>query len=301
LVHVHRRTEDAEVFYIANAKHAENRKLETVEQVVWFGGRDHADVPFLLDAWTGEITRIAQFAREGARVGVRLKLKPGQSAIVALAPRTWAAQVAQRVPQVVSTEADAVRVDGPRLLVRAANAGTYATVLADSRTRSAVVPAVPAPQTLTSWSLEVEDWQPGDSPSTTRKVTTRHDLTALVPWLEVPGLEDVSGIGRYSTDVEWDGTRDAAGAYLDLGSVLGSFRVRVNGEQVPGTNPLDTLVDLGSVLRRGRNTIEVEVASTLLNRLRTAQPVVFGSSARQKYGLIGPVTLRPYGIAEVKA
>ncbi|WP_217361577.1 glycosyl hydrolase [Aeromicrobium stalagmiti] len=300
LIHVHRRTDDADLFYVANARHAENRKLETVEQVVWFDRRDARQVPFMLDAWTGEVSRVAEYVREGERIGVRLRLKPGQSTIVVLARSTWAARSAQRVPQVVSTEADAARVEGPHLVIRSATAGTYATVLGDSRTRRTTIGAVPAARQLTAWSLEVEDWQPGSTPSTTRKVVTKHQLSALVPWLEVPGLEDVSGIGRYTTTLTWDGRR-GTGAYLDLGSVLGSFRVTVNGDRVAGTNPLDTVVDLGDVLRTGRNTIEVEVASTLLNRLRTAQAVVFGSSARQKYGLVGPVTLQPYGTAEVKA
>jgi hypothetical protein len=299
LVHVHRRTDDADLFYIANARHAENRKLETVDQVVWLDRRDARQVPFLLDAWTGEVTRIAQYTREGDRIGVRLRLKSGQSAIVALAEKSWAARSSQRVPQVVSTDADEVRADGSRLVVRAATAGTYATVLGDSRTKRAQIAAVPAPRQLTSWDLEIEDWQPGSTPSTTRKIVTRRAITALVPWLEMAGLEDVSGIGRYSTTIDWDGKR-GSGAYLELGSVLGSFRVMVNGKQVPGTNPLDTRVDLGDALRRGRNVLVVEVASTLLNRLRTAQAVVFGASPRQRYGLVGPVVLQPYGTAELK-
>ncbi len=299
LVHVHRRTDDADLFYVANARHAENRKLETVEQIVWFDRRDAHQVPFVLDAWTGEVNRVAQYRRDGDRIGVTLRLKPGQSTVVVLARSSWAARSAQRVPQVVSTDADAVRVEGARLVVRSATAGTYTTVLGDSRTKRATIGAVPSPRTLTTWSLEVEDWQPGSTPSTTRKVVTNRQLSALVPWLQVPGLEDVSGIGRYSTTVDWDGAR-GAGAYLDLGSVLGSFRVSVNGNRVRGTNPLDTVVDLGAALRKGRNVVQVEVATTLLNRLRTAQATVFGSSARQPYGLIGPVTLRPYGTAELR-
>jgi len=299
LIHVHRRTDDADLFYVANARHAENRKLETVEQVVWFDRRDARQVPFVLDAWTGEVSRVAEYARDGDRIGVRLRLKPGQSTVVVLARSTWAARSSQRVPQVVSTDADAARAEGSKLVIRAAAPGTYATVLGDSRTKRTTIGAVPASRQLTSWSLEVEDWQPGATPSTTRKVVTTRQLPALVPWLEVPGLEDVSGIGRYTTTITWEGTK-GSGAYLDLGSVLGSHRVLVNGAQVPGTNPLDTVVDLGDALRRGRNTVVVEVASTLLNRLRTAQAVVFGPSPRQKYGLIGPVVLQPYGTAEVK-
>ncbi len=40
--------------------------------------------------------------------------------------------------------------------------------------------------------------------------------------------------------------------------------------------------------------IEVEVASTLLNRLRVVTPGVYGVTTRQSYGLTGPVRLVPY-------
>jgi hypothetical protein len=57
---------------------------------------------------------------------------------------------------------------------------------------------------------------------------------------------------------------------------------------------LDTTVDVGPLLRRGRNVVEVEVASTLINRLRTVTPAVYGPVPRQAYGLVGPVRLVPY-------
>ncbi len=53
-------------------------------------------------------------------------------------------------------------------------------------------------------------------------------------------------------------------------------------------------IDLGRRLISGRNEIEVEVASTLLNRLRVVTPAVYGAATRQNYGLIGPVRLVPY-------
>lgn len=61
-----------------------------------------------------------------------------------------------------------------------------------------------------------------------------------------------------------------------------------------GATAVDTSVDLGHRMRRGRNEIEVEVASTLLNRLRTVTPDVYGVAVRRAYGLVGPVRLVPY-------
>ena len=53
-------------------------------------------------------------------------------------------------------------------------------------------------------------------------------------------------------------------------------------------------------LERGLNTIEIEVATTLRNRLRVADPLIYGGAARQAYGLAGPVRLVPYGEARLR-
>ena len=111
----------------------------------------------------------------------------------------------------------------------------------------------------------------------------------------MPGLEDVSGVGRYTTTVglgrDWTAED---GAVLDLGDVKDTFRVTVNGKEVGPCDWLDPRVDVGPCLRKGRNTIEVEVTTTLLNRLRTVTPDVYGVAPRQAYGLLGPVRLVPY-------
>lgn len=125
----------------------------------------------------------------------------------------------------------------------------------------------------------------------------RHEVMLDGPkaWIEIPGLEDVSGIGRYSTTIElgneWTGGH---GAYLDLGEVFDTFQVAVNGWRLSPVDQVNSVVDIGPHLESGTNTIEVEVATTLSNRLRVSNPEVFGSTSRQRYGLIGPVKLIPY-------
>ncbi|WP_199725538.1 hypothetical protein [Nocardiopsis sp. Huas11] len=59
------------------------------------------------------------------------------------------------------------------------------------------------------------------------------------------------------------------------------------------------MVDVGPWLRSGSKTIQVEVASTLINRMRAFRPDVYEDVARQDYGLLGPVRLVPYGEAEL--
>lgn len=280
---------DVDLYFLANAKHAENRRLTRVTQDVWLTSTRRDAVPVVLDAWTGEATPVALWERQGDRVKVRVDLLPGQSTVVALAP------VRGRQLAATATTGSALRVDGNQLVVRADTAGTVSTTLADGRVVRTTVGRVREPIALTSWDLAVEDWQPGKDAFTTVKPVRKVKLDALAPWSQLPGLEDVSGVGTYRTTVDLgkDWTNED-GAVLELGEVNDTFRVRVNGKRLAPADVLDTTVDLGDHLRKGRNTIEVEVASTLLNRLRTVTPAVYGSSPRQAYGLVGPVRLVPY-------
>lgn len=160
---------------------------------------------------------------------------------------------------------------------------------------------VPEPQTLSGWHLAVEDWRPGDSATETVKLHHELTLDALVPWTEIPELQDVSGIGRYRTTLELgDAWTGGHGAYLDLGQVLDTHRVAVNGQPLPPVDRVNPVTDVGPYLREGTNIIEVEVATTLNNRLRVSDPGVYGGRSRQAYGLIGPVRLLPYGEAPVR-
>ncbi|WP_051551380.1 glycosyl hydrolase [Nocardioides sp. URHA0020] len=283
-----RTADDVDLYYVANAKHAENRKLVRVTQDVWLTASRSDAVPYVLDAWTGETTPVALWERQGDQVRVSVDLLPGQSTIVALdRPR-------RRTPSATAVSGGAVRIAGRSLVLRSTTAGDH-TVTTDGRTRMATIDRVREPVALTSWDLAVEDWQPGATATeTVRPVRTVH-LDALLPWSQVPELADVSGVGVYRTvvDLGRDWT-DADGAVLELGEVNDTFRVRVNGRQVAPCDVLDPVVDLGGLLRRGRNTIEVEVATTLINRLRTVTPAVYGSVPRQAYGLVGPVRLVPY-------
>lgn len=301
LMHTHRVDGQVDVYYLANAKHASNSKITAIDQTAWLTPVDAAAVPYRLNAWTGEITRIAAFARQDGRIGVRVALNPGESTIVVLAKAGWAGE--HGAVQVTSTEADAVFLggDGTQVLARAGRAGTYATTLADGTVLHSTIGDVPAPLALTAWSLAAEDWQPApgaaDATATVKPVVNV-ELSALAAWSAIPQLQDSSGVGRYTAAFtlpsNWD---ESLGATLSLGTVLDTYRIWVNGERVPSDGQLASATDLGSLLRAGRNTITVEVATTLLNRLRVVTPGVYGIAARQAYGLIGPVRLAPYGQA----
>jgi len=299
LMNVHRVDGATDFYYLANARHAENRVLVPIDQIAWLTPTSPGAVPFRLDAWTGQVTPIPQFLRADGRVGVRVALNPGESTIVGLAEPGWAGEPAS--VQVVATDADSVRLDGRLVIVRATQAGTYTTTLANGTVLKATIATVPSPIDLPAWTLAAEDWQPGPTATQTVKPVVTVSLDALMPWSSIPALADASGIGRYTTTVTLPQTWAAGvGATLDLGTVNDTFRVWANGQRVPPAGILNSRADVGNLMRPGVNAIEVEVATTLINRLRTVTPAIYGVATRQAYGLLGPVRLLPYAEAAAR-
>ncbi|MET7652415.1 glycosyl hydrolase [Streptomyces sp. NPDC005486] len=306
LLNAHRVTRDADFYYLCNGKHAETVKpaVAAVDHEVTLRHtrrtRGGTTIPYLLDPWTGEVTRIARYTEDDGDVTVRVALQPGQVMIVALGrPGLFGDRNGAR-PHVLATDASEVLFSGRELTVRSYEAGTRTTRLSSGRTVSTTIPSVPVPITPGRWRLDVDDWYPGSTPTRTEHVHCTLTLDTLLPWSRIPELADSAGIGRYRTTIDlppdWTSSH---GAHLELGQVSDTARVTVNGVGAPPLDRLHQVVDVGSLLRRGRNVIEVEVAVPLLNRLRVAQPAVFGAVARQDHGLVGPVRLVPYAQAAV--
>ncbi|WP_328974609.1 glycosyl hydrolase [Streptomyces canus] len=304
LLNAHRVTADADFYYLCNGKHAETVKppVAAIDHDVTLrrthGGRT---VPYLLDPWTGEAVRLARYTEDGADITLRVTLQPGQTTIVALGRPGLFGDRHGNSAHAEATDADAVLFTERGLTLRARTAGTWTTRLSRGRTATTRTPAVPAPLTPARWELEVEDWYPGSDATRTEHVRRGVTLETLRPWSQIPELADSAGIGRYRTTVtlpaDWTSSH---GAELELGQVSDTFRVSVNGRRLPAADRLHPVVDLGPFLRRGENTLEIEVATPLINRLRVAQPTVFGGVARQDHGLVGPVRLVPYVQAAVR-
>ncbi|AXQ30578.1 hypothetical protein D0B54_18650 [Solimonas sp. K1W22B-7] len=315
LLSLRRQTDDTDYYYLFNATTA----LQVMTEIQ-LSGVD-ADVtaslegegqPYELDAWSGHIRSLAEYQAGEGRVRLQLSLKKGDVRLIAISRRRLDNGSASQRPA-SAVGADLLYRDGA-LVARATQAGRQDVVLGDGRSASADIAAVPSPIALNQWRLSAESWEPGDSASQTRRVA--HELTVnalpggkLPGWLLLPGLTIASGTGRYSTSVNlgpaWSGGH---GAWLDLGEVLDTAAVTVNGKVLPPINLLDPgRIDLGPYLQAGENHIVVDIATTLGNRVRVArltQPSIsmglFGGALPQNYGLLGPVRLIPYGEAVVK-
>ncbi|MEU7472126.1 glycosyl hydrolase [Streptomyces sp. NPDC044984] len=298
LLNAHRVTDRADFYYLCNGKHAETVKPPVAaidHDVTLRCTRGRAFVPYLLDPWTGRAERAARYTRQGDEVTLRVALRPGQTTIVALGrPGLFGDRNGDR-PHAVSSDADEVLFTRGGLTVRAGAGGTYRTRLSQGRTVTTTLPAVPAAIEPDRWHLDVDDWFPGADATRTETVRRSVVLDTLLPWSRIPELADSAGVGTYRTTVVLpDDWTSSHGAVLDLGQVSDTFRVTVNGRSSGPADRLCPVIDVGPLLRRGENTLEIEVATPLVNRLRTTRPEVFGGVARQDHGLVGPVRLVPY-------
>ncbi|MFI8949722.1 glycosyl hydrolase [Streptomyces sp. NPDC053750] len=305
LLHAHRADTEADYYFFANDSVSKKGSTGTrISHDVTLTTRRPDVVPYVLDAWTGTIEPLAAYARlDDGRIRLRITLDPGATTIIATArPGRWLPGPAPRWTATSSQASEVRRAKDGRLEIRDTRPGTYTTTLQSGATVSATIEEVAEPVALTRWTLTAEDWTPGATASTTTRTRRTVELDGLRPWPDIPELADASGVGRYRTTVKlgaaWTGGH---GARLELGEVFDTYRVTVNGRALPPADQLTPVVDVGPYLRRGTNTIEVEVATSLLNRLRVSNAPVFGIAKRQSYGLVGPVRLVPYGRAVVKA
>lgn len=294
LISLRRATKKTDFYYMFNA----SESATTTTVALQGEGK-----PYLLDAWTGEIEPLAKYRTEKGRVVVDVTLPATGSTVIALTKGTFDGGRSSGVHVEVS-DADSVAVDGGRLLVRNRTNEVTTTTLSNGRTLRTSFNGIPTVSRLNAWQLDVESWGPGPNDWTDAKTQLpRRDVTAgpdgrLPSWTDIPGLADVSGIGRYRSTLmlgkRWQGGH---GAYLDLGAVFNTFAVTVNGQRL---DPVDQLnprrIDLGGFLKKGTNVIEVEVSTTLRNKVLTVPGQAGGSgTSRQNYGLFGPVELVPYG------
>ncbi len=142
--------------------------------------------------------------------------------------------------------------------------------------------------------------------------------TAITPQNGFPvadNLTNAAGIGTYSTTFTlpagWSPSN--AGAYLNVGVAVDTVDIWVNGTPVSGVDQNDrNQVDIGPWLQAGTNTLTITVATPLRNAVAIAPTTpaggqvanssetigaLQGGSHQNTTGLIGPVTLTPYGVS----
>ncbi|CAM5513916.1 hypothetical protein SALBM311S_10719 [Streptomyces alboniger] len=134
LLNAHRVSGDTDFYYFCNGKHADIVKPPVARvdhDVTLRRTRRGGTVPYRLDPWTGEATRIGRYTQDGDGDGVtvRVTLDPGQVTVVALGRPGLFGDRNGSHPHAVAGDADRMLFTDRGLAVRVATAGTYTTRL----------------------------------------------------------------------------------------------------------------------------------------------------------------------------
>ncbi|EPQ27536.1 uncharacterized protein PFL1_05074 [Pseudozyma flocculosa PF-1] len=170
------------------------------------------------------------------------------------------------------------------------------------------------------WELSIDAWAPSSNLSSVETDITPHPNVplpnGLVPWDQLDGHYNTSGVGTYTSTFDWGfaGNDDTVGAELRQPLVYHTQKTWINDVLLPTFDPTSPKQDVSRYLKKGSNTIRIEVATPLLNALNAlddnlvmsvgytrARKLAEGRVKRghQSYGLVGPVEVVPFAKASI--
>jgi hypothetical protein len=292
---VHREIDGRNYYYLYNS--ATTGSNLTASVTLAGGGQ-----PYQLNAWTGQVTPIADYTSSNGTVTVSVSLAPQEATIIGTGTP------AQASLHATASSGGTVEYGrhGNGLVLQATQAGSYTVSLSDGTTADVTVSSVPAAADLSQgWSLKLDSWGPDPTadavnPEISTVTTTTFPANALGAWSSLPAtsaqlsalgatsMSQVSGVGYYSNTLQLPSTwtPGSDGAYLQLAHGNGDMivGVTVNGHDAGPVSQITSTVDIGRYLQPGSNTIQVKVDTNLGNKV---------GRATQSYGLTG-VTFEPY-------
>ncbi|KAK3321282.1 hypothetical protein B0T19DRAFT_466605 [Cercophora scortea] len=309
-----------------------NRGLKATFDISFAVGENA--VPFVLDAWTGEQTRLLTYLRTREGISTRISLSQQQSAILAF--QTPNAGEETDIPLYVvsrSTNIGRLKVNSRGQIEGLISDTDEATVLLSNNNQVDIPSIVPisgsAPAPLPSvklgpWKLALDEYA-GPAKLSTSSVLTNmtansiaSPLKTLVPWTQIPAIQHSSGVGTYRTtfslppaanpNITSNGTSMAYTLHFS-GRVINTMRVRVNGATVLAIDPSAPdegreITDL--VKGDGTDELAVEVSSTLFNAVKARAgdvksigigihiPKDYVQVGWKDFGLLGEVTVQSW-------
>jgi hypothetical protein len=278
-----------------------------------------AQTPYFLDAWSGRKTPVLNYSTKNGTTVIPLSLAGNQTKIISFStahlgpghrPKIHATSVPPEVVGYNYTSASEWTIH----VARPSSSGQASPLtLSNGSTLSTsdVAAGVPASFSVQNWTLVAEHWEAPsnlyDASTIAVKRNTTHSLPSLVSWVDIPALQNVSGVGYYSTSFSL--SPNVSGAYISFPPVLQALKISINGHYAGPVDYSAPSVDIGPYLNKtgGRNEITAIVPSSMWNYLRS----IFGSLRDQgkppfalqllpvlpdlsDNGLIGTVRVTPY-------
>ncbi|KAK7439984.1 hypothetical protein VKT23_017237 [Stygiomarasmius scandens] len=277
--------------------------------------------PFTMDPWTGVVSPVVVYSVDdnGTITIPFVSLVPAQTALFTVTTRSTFEGVSAPCSHFTSVDTGVTVVGSPNndmAELRSFEEGSKQLFFSNGSSQDITFSLHGKTHwELDGWQLNITAWMPPADISQNKSQGLLVPLTpinltqGLVPWdqLEVEGIDmkDISGVGTYVTGFDWDlDQNDGVGVKLDFGEVFHTIKAWLNGVQIPTADPTNPVVDVSDLIKKGRNTLRVDTASTLLNAINAlgrevisfGEPRPFNFPAEtQHYGLVAPVTVIPYG------
>jgi hypothetical protein len=264
-------------------------------------------IPYTLDAWTGIIAPVLNYTVSGDRFNIWIELRSNQSTILAFAPKGFFSNIQTPDIHVVKTNVEYLSYSASNRSIVARSSSQGKKVITMSNGHEFTLNGFEEqvnPLELGPWNLTIQDWLPNpDRFNNYTSIFQYHSLSlgTLIPWYNISGLSNTSGLGTYTTRFTWNPTKDVNGALIDLGPVFNTIRLWINEQWTGPIDITDAVVDVTPYLINGLNDVKIEVSSTLRNRLLQVnvtqsweQSQYASSYGGQPYGLSAPVKLIPF-------
>lgn len=282
-------------------------------------------VPHSLNAWTGNMSAVLQYRISGDSIVMPVTLGPEESTLIFFRKENFSVP---SMPVVESLTGSVVglstrtSVNVSSSLVAFLKNGPGEVGFSNGKSIQ-VNGSVPPGVELESWDVIVEDWHRPQNHIDIRTVVTvhKHPKTSLTSWvnLDPENLTNVSGLGHYSTSfiAPSAASECALGALLHLQPQDDSFVINMNGVVLPSTSYVgDTVMDVTNHVNwptetsPGTNRLQVDLATTLFNRVRseTNQTWSMGTApddqlyyarAYEYHGLKGPIWIEWVEIVDI--
>lgn len=240
--------------------------------------------PFVLDAWSGEIMPVAIWntTEDGHIVIPGVQLAAHQTALFTVSSEDSFEGVL--APSVHISSADPgvfAQVSSSGVEIRSFTEGAKGVVLSNGNQQTLNLSLEgESTRELTGWKLNITAWTPPEDLNQVDSVLVPQpviDLSqGLVPWDQLDGQANTSGVGTYITTFEWaHGQNSSVGAQLDFGVVVHTLKAWLNGVELPTADPTHPVVDITLLVGEGTNELRIDAASTLLNAVNAVSDIEY--------------------------
>lgn len=312
---------EGEIAWLYNGE-TEGKVRKTVEFV--FSGVQGL-LPHSLNAWSGNMSAVLEYKINDESIVIPVTLGPEESTLILFLRGNLSVPfmpVVETLTGSVAGLSTRIGVDGSSGLVALMKNGLGEVVLSNGKSIQ-LNGSVPPETELEYWDVLVEDWHRTQNRTDIMTAVTVHQYlkTALLSWIQLDpeNLTNVSGLGHYNTSFTAPSAPSdcALGALLHLVPQNDSLTININGVMLPSTSYAGhTVMDITDHVHwptgnhPGVNSLQIKVATTLFNRLRSETNItwsmgtnpdgqLYSARAYENYGLKGPVWIEWVELADI--